>query len=174
MGVGYFRHEWGRPNKPPQAVFRPGGDGLAAPEEEQVEWRLGHMVRRGWPEAGSCWNPRCVWVGRGTKPGAANSSKSQGCAAARLALAVDPPVVLTGTPHSWSKRTWEVWGRAATHPFLARRLRGANLLPDWQKWVDLRPDLLGFSYLPRSPWRSKEKIHIFFLSKNLVPSTPRK
>lgn len=47
MGVGYFRREWGRSNKPPQAVFRPGGDGLAAPKEEQVEWRLGHMVGRG-------------------------------------------------------------------------------------------------------------------------------
>lgn len=31
---------------------------------------------------------------------AANSSKSLGCAAACLVLAVDPPVVLTGTPHS--------------------------------------------------------------------------
>lgn len=31
---------------------------------------------------------------------AANSSKSLGCAAACLALASDPPVVLTGTTHS--------------------------------------------------------------------------
>lgn len=59
---------------------------------------------------------------------AANSSKSLGCAAACLALASDPPVVLTGTTHSWERGRGDGEherspGSAAPHPSQAEGCR---------------------------------------------------